>query len=78
MSDTITVWMTQKDAKQYMLYRAFQRGCEGKKAYKSQAQALATRDSVLKRKPLAPVNGANAYKCQFCGSWHLGHGRRAR
>ena len=77
MTDTITVWMTNENAEQYQLYKHFKTGCENKVAYKSQGGALVARDYVTKRSPLAAVNGTVAYKCRFCGSWHLGHNRRA-
>jgi hypothetical protein len=42
-------------------------GCIGKdKLTKAQADAIVRRASF----------SGNAYKCQCCGSWHVGHGNR--
>ncbi len=44
--------------------------CERKKSYPTMSKALVGRDHIP-----AP-QGIEAYKCQFCGAWHLGHSRR--
>lgn len=48
------------------------RHCERKKQYKSEKKALNVLAKLRKRGYIVSST-ANAYKCKFCGKWHLGH-----
>ena len=60
------------------LFNQFKRGCEGKTAFRAKMLAENARDSrIAKLKPSVRkrLEGTEAYQCQFCGNWHLGHSR---
>jgi hypothetical protein len=48
--------------------------CESKKKYSNEKNALDHLKVIRKRGLIVPPN-ARAYKCFFCGFWHLGHKR---
>ncbi len=45
----------------------------GKIPYKSEAHALKWARKIKKKGVI--VSNLNAYKCEHCGKWHLGHRR---
>jgi hypothetical protein len=50
-----------------------ERGCTSKAVYLSRREARS-----LVRHGRRGHAGLHPYRCRFCGSWHLGHARRAR
>jgi hypothetical protein len=52
---------------------AFERACEGKQAYDTEAGALAGMKFLQKQRALRTNDGMVVYKCQFCPRWHFGH-----
>lgn len=58
----------------HALRNAFEKGCDGKRVYRSRGHALIVQDKL---KHVAAkshrIDTCTAYKCLFCGSWHLGH-----
>lgn len=68
--------MNQFVGREAYLYRRFKSGCEGKRAYRDHGHALRAREIMIRKAPRAKRNsieGTDAYQCQFCGKWHLGH-----
>ena len=49
------------------------KGCDRKKPYADKLEA--TREQALMEGSY-PGEKYNAYQCQFCGKWHIGHMRR--
>lgn len=49
------------------------RSCEGKKQFTSKVAAKKQIDSMYKGK--VAVTRLVAYRCKFCGFWHVGHSR---
>ena len=54
--------------------RKRRKSCTGKKRYPSRKEAMDSRDRVFKEYRIR----LDAYKCDFCGGWHIGHGSRGR
>jgi hypothetical protein len=52
---------------------AFERGCEGKTAYPTEAAASAGLKFLQKERSLRTGDGMVVYRCQFCQEWHFGH-----
>lgn len=52
---------------------AFERGCEGKQPYPSEAAAEAGLRFLQKEGALRTNDGMAVYRCQFCQEWHFGH-----
>jgi hypothetical protein len=52
-------------------YSRYLRGCLGKRAFPTPVQAERARVLVGVRS-----NEFNAYRCAYCGQWHIGHSRR--
>ena len=51
--------------------RLRRKACSGKIAYKTLADAMGARNSMIKRFGLRKV--ISAYKCEYCGMYHIGH-----
>lgn len=47
------------------------RKCDGKRRHTTEARALAAIDWHVARGAVA--DSLNAYPCEFCGGWHVGH-----
>ena len=71
---TKIVFLTEREAN---LLKQFTNGCESKAAYRSSARAELARDATMKKcsSVRAQLAGTRPYQCQFCGLWHLGHGK---
>jgi predicted restriction endonuclease len=52
------------------VFIAWKHGCCNKQRFNSEASANNVLKDYAKRKFV--LNG-NAYKCRFCGAWHIGH-----
>jgi hypothetical protein len=50
------------------------RACTRKRKYKTERNALDQLRRIAKTGKIIP-HTANAYKCQHCHQWHLGHRR---
>jgi hypothetical protein len=48
--------------------RQRRRSCEGKRHYRTQAEAVAAIIGMQKQ-----TDGMHGYKCQFGNHWHIGH-----
>ncbi len=53
------------------------RSCTGKVAHASKEQALGHAIGLRRRLGALPRD-SHAYRCRFCGSWHVGHRQRRR
>lgn len=51
--------------------------CERKTKHKSKKSAMNKLRSIKKSGFIVPGN-AIAYKCNFCGAWHLGHNKKIK
>lgn len=51
----------------------YHRSCDGKMQYKSEAKAWRAIKGVTRRH--GRDGKMNAYRCAFCGFWHIGHAR---
>ena len=51
----------------------YQASCEGKEAHPSEAGAWAALKFYQADRALRTGDGLEAYKCDFCPDWHLGH-----
>lgn len=49
--------------------------CSGKKGYHSRAEA---KDPLWAMRRRYPKLAFEAYKCRFCGLWHIAHDRKYR
>lgn len=49
-----------------------QRSCTGKHHYRTRATATAGLTWLISQ-GRRPANRLHAYKCEWCGGWHLGH-----
>jgi hypothetical protein len=63
------------------MLRFLERACERKVSYRSMSDALRARYGMMTKKGVRSVAkavaGCDAYRCPFCGEFHLGHdGRR--
>lgn len=52
---------------------AFERACEGKVPYPSEAAARAAMKFLQKEGALRTNDGMEVYECSFCREWHFGH-----
>ena len=52
---------------------ALDRGCLGKEKHESEPAARAAQQYRVRIHTARSGDGANAYKCEFCGKWHIGH-----
>lgn len=52
---------------------AFERACEGKQRYDTEAGALAGMKFLQSVRALRTNDGMVVYECHFCGGWHFGH-----
>jgi hypothetical protein len=52
---------------------AFERGCEGKDGYPTEAAARAGLKFFQARGALRTGDGMDVYQCRFCPNWHFGH-----
>ena len=52
---------------------AFERGCEGKATYPTEAAAVAGLKFLQKQGSLRTNAGLVVYRCTFCQEWHFGH-----
>jgi hypothetical protein len=47
-------------------------GCSGKRTHATKDDALRQLREVMRRKP-GRSRGAQPYRCDHCGLWHIGH-----
>ncbi len=52
---------------------AYERGCEGKQPYPTEAAARAGLLYLQHEGALRTNDGMGVYRCQFCREWHFGH-----
>lgn len=54
----------------------YHRSCDGKAKHDSEAKAWRAIAGVTKRRGWD--GKMNAYRCGYCGFWHIGHARQAK
>jgi len=52
---------------------AYERACEGKQGFDTEAGAEAGLKFFQKIRALRTGDGMTVYKCTFCRKWHFGH-----
>jgi hypothetical protein len=52
---------------------AFERGCEGKQRYDTEAGASAGMKFLQGLRAIRTGDGMTVYECGFCHGWHFGH-----
>ena len=57
--------------------RQWEAECAGKEVHASEAAAEAVLALIKRSRTARRACWLNSYCCSFCGSWHLGHTRRA-
>lgn len=62
---------------QAYLFQLYKRGCENKQSYRSSGRAELARVRAMgvSESVRTALEGTRPYSCQFCGQWHLGHGK---